>query len=154
MTITGTLLGSPAYMAPEYIAGKPIDARVDIYAFGAMLYQLLTGELPFKGPTPAALLLSITGGVYRAPNELNQAIHLAILAAARNPTHQQKKLSDAGIRAYRDWLDLPISDEEIGKAPFYAPPPDSPEIRYLHERRKALGGYLDRASDPPSGTYG
>jgi serine/threonine-protein kinase len=75
MTITGTLLGSPAYMAPEYIAGKPIDARVDIYAFGAMLYQLLTGELPFKGPTPAALLLSITGGSYRAPNELNQAIH-------------------------------------------------------------------------------
>ncbi len=75
MTITGTLMGSPAYMAPEYIAGQPIDARVDIYAFGAMLYQILTGVLPFQGPTPAALLLSITGGDYRAPNEVNQAIH-------------------------------------------------------------------------------
>jgi pyruvate dehydrogenase E1 component len=46
------------------------------------------------------------------------------------------------LRAFRDRFDIPISDEEIGKAPFYRPPDDSPEIRYLREQRRALGGYL------------
>ncbi len=59
-------------------------------------------------------------------------------AAARNPTHQQKKLSDAGIRAYRDWLDLPIPDEEIDALP-YVQLPDS-AAKYLDERRAELGG--------------
>ncbi len=59
-------------------------------------------------------------------------------AAARNPTHQQKKLSDAGIRAYRDWLDLPISDEEIDELPYVQLPDDA--AKYLDERRTELGG--------------
>mgnify|MGYP001315339937 CR=1 FL=1 len=75
MTVTGTLLGSPAYMAPEYIEGNAVDEKVDVFAFGAMLFQLLTGELPFQGPTPATLLLNITNGNYKAPNEINPAIH-------------------------------------------------------------------------------
>jgi pyruvate dehydrogenase E1 component len=57
-------------------------------------------------------------------------------------THQQKKMGDKAVRAFRDRFQIPISDEEIGKAPFYKPAEDSPEIKYLHERRKSLGGYL------------
>ena len=60
----------------------------------------------------------------------------------QNVTHQIHDMAEEALRAFRDRFDIPISDEEIGKAPFYAPPPDSPEIRYLHERREALGGYL------------
>ncbi len=60
----------------------------------------------------------------------------------QNVTHQVHDMAEEALRAFRDRFDIPISDEEIGKAPFYAPPPDSPEIRYLHERREALGGYL------------
>ncbi|RMH55503.1 MAG: pyruvate dehydrogenase (acetyl-transferring), homodimeric type [Candidatus Hydrogenedentota bacterium] len=60
----------------------------------------------------------------------------------RNVTHQQKKLNEDELRAFRTRFGIPISDEEVAKAPFYKPPEDSEEMRYLHERRKALGGYL------------
>lgn len=59
-----------------------------------------------------------------------------------NITHQQKKMSPDDLRHFRDRFQIPISDEDIEKAPFYKPKPDSPEIRYLQERRKELGGYL------------
>jgi pyruvate dehydrogenase E1 component len=58
--------------------------------------------------------------------------------------HQQKKLDHKDLQAFRDRFDLPISDEEIDDVPFRKPPEDSPEIRYLQERRAALGGYLPR----------
>ena len=53
MTVTGQLLGSPAYMAPELIEGKPLDFRTDVFSVGIMLYLLATGELPFRGQEPA-----------------------------------------------------------------------------------------------------
>jgi pyruvate dehydrogenase E1 component len=59
-----------------------------------------------------------------------------------NMTHQQKKMGDRALRVFRDRYRIPIPDERIAEAPFHKPPDDSPEIRYLHERRQALGGYL------------
>lgn len=61
---------------------------------------------------------------------------------AANSAHQMKKLDDEQIRTFRDRFQIPISDEEVGSIPFYKPPDDSEEIRYIHERRKALGGYV------------
>ncbi|MFP5288152.1 MAG: transketolase-like TK C-terminal-containing protein, partial [Thermoanaerobaculia bacterium] len=58
----------------------------------------------------------------------------------RNVTHQQKKLNEDELRFFRDRFDIPISDEEIGEAPFYHPGENSPEVQYLKERRQALGG--------------
>ena len=64
-------------------------------------------------------------------------------AESRNTAHQTKKLEDAVIRAMRDKLSVPFSDDDLkGEIPFFKPAPDSPEMVYLHERRKALGGYL------------
>jgi hypothetical protein len=56
LTMTGTHLGTPGYMAPEQLRGRPTDARVDIFAFGVMAYELATGSHPFGGSDPAALL--------------------------------------------------------------------------------------------------
>jgi pyruvate dehydrogenase E1 component len=58
----------------------------------------------------------------------------------KNVTHQQKKLNDDEVTAFRTRFGIPISDEEVAKAPFYRPPEDSVEIKYMLERRKALGG--------------
>ena len=58
----------------------------------------------------------------------------------KNITHQQKKLNEDEMRAFRDRFDIPISDDEIGKFPFHRPDEDSAEYKYLMERRKALGG--------------
>ena len=60
----------------------------------------------------------------------------------QNITHQQKKMGEQALKAFRDRFNIPISDDKIAEAPFYKPPEDSPEIAYLMERRKALGGYL------------
>ncbi|MDD3763531.1 MAG: pyruvate dehydrogenase (acetyl-transferring), homodimeric type [Nevskiales bacterium] len=60
----------------------------------------------------------------------------------QNITHQQKKMGEDALKAFRDRFEIPISDEEIADTPFYRPPEDSPEIQYLKDRRKALGGPL------------
>ncbi len=62
----------------------------------------------------------------------------------RNITHQQKKLNEKELREFRDRFKIPVSDEEVAETPFYKPAPDSPEIKYLMERRKALGGFLPK----------
>jgi pyruvate dehydrogenase E1 component len=60
----------------------------------------------------------------------------------RMTTHQQKKLDLEALRAFRDRFALPLNDDEVEQVRFYRPPPASPEMQYLHARRKALGGYL------------
>ena len=69
----------------------------------------------------------------------------------QNITHQQKKMNEDALRAFRDRFRIPLSDEEVVKAPFYHPGEDSPEICYLRERREALGGFLPtRRDEAPS----
>ena len=60
----------------------------------------------------------------------------------KNTVHQTKKLSDEDIRYIRDRFNIPVPDSELDKLPYYKPAADTPEMKYLHERRKALGGYL------------
>jgi pyruvate dehydrogenase E1 component len=64
--------------------------------------------------------------------------------AGKNITHQQKKLKKDELRAFRDLLELPISDTDLDDPPYYRPPEDSPELEYLRERRAALGGSIPR----------
>jgi pyruvate dehydrogenase E1 component len=61
---------------------------------------------------------------------------------AKNPTHQLKKLDAATIREFRDRFNIPVPDDKVDELPFYRPSDDAPEMQYMHERRRALGGYL------------
>lgn len=60
----------------------------------------------------------------------------------RNITHQLKKINEQELRHFRDRFDIPVKTEELHDVPFYRPPDDSAEIRYIKERRNALGGYV------------
>ncbi len=60
----------------------------------------------------------------------------------RMSTHQQKKMDDASIKAFRDRFKIPLPDDQLASVPYYRPPEDSPEMQYMLERRKALGGPL------------
>ncbi|MHB8929119.1 MAG: pyruvate dehydrogenase (acetyl-transferring), homodimeric type [Melioribacteraceae bacterium] len=62
----------------------------------------------------------------------------------KNITHSQKKLNEDELKEFRSRFSIPISDDEIANAPFFRPSDDSPEIRYLQERRKTLGGYVPK----------
>jgi pyruvate dehydrogenase E1 component len=68
----------------------------------------------------------------------------------RNITHQQKKLNEQEIAHFRSRFEIPIPDEAARNAAFYRPPNDSPEMAYLHERRRQLGGYLPVRPRPAS----
>lgn len=67
----------------------------------------------------------------------------------QNISHQQKKLNEKSIIQFRDRFNVPIPDDQIAELPYYYPGDDSPEIKYLHERREALGGYLPRRDVKP-----
>jgi serine/threonine-protein kinase len=69
ITRTGVTLGTPAYMAPEQLLGEPADARTDLYALGVMLYELLSGSLPYPASTLGELLRAVSAG---APTPLRQ----------------------------------------------------------------------------------
>ncbi|MBV1915221.1 MAG: pyruvate dehydrogenase (acetyl-transferring), homodimeric type [Pseudomonadales bacterium] len=63
-------------------------------------------------------------------------------AEAQNNTHSVKKLDIESLKDFRDRFAIPLNDEELEKVPFYRPPADSPEMRYMQQRREELGGYL------------
>src|SRR5688572_6912748 len=64
----------------------------------------------------------------------------------QNITHQAKKMGEDALKHFRDRFNLPITDERLAEVPFYHPGDDSPEVEYLRERRRALGGSLPARS--------
>ncbi|MBM5572732.1 protein kinase [Deefgea chitinilytica] len=74
LTRTGTILGSPRYMSPEQLAGSKLDGRADIYSAGVVLYQALTGRLPFDGETTMNIVFHILHSQPVDPRELDSAV--------------------------------------------------------------------------------
>jgi serine/threonine-protein kinase len=90
LTATGAILGTPHYMAPEQVRGKPVDARTDIYALGALTYHLVCGRPPFAGDNPIAIGFAHISEPVVPPRQLRKevspALEAAILAAlAKTP---------------------------------------------------------------------
>ncbi len=66
-TKTGTVLGTPSYMSPEQFSGEKADGRADLFSLGVMMFQLLTGKLPFEGDSMAGLMFAITSNSHPDP---------------------------------------------------------------------------------------
>jgi serine/threonine protein kinase len=76
--LTGSMVGTPAYMAPEQVAGKPVDYRTDVYSLGLMLYEMFTGTPAFQADTPVAVALKQLRETPPAPHEVEPAIPVPI----------------------------------------------------------------------------
>jgi serine/threonine-protein kinase len=98
LTMTGSIMGSPAHMSPELIEGQPVDQRADIFAFGTVLYFALTGSLPFDGRNPAVVLNAILAGRYTDPQRLNPRISRALASVVHRcmATNPDDRFSTAG----------------------------------------------------------
>jgi pyruvate dehydrogenase E1 component len=97
------------------------------------VYTAYKAAVEYKGPT---VILAKTVKGYG----------LGEAGEGKNISHVQKKLNEDEMREFRNRFDIPISDKDLAEAPFYKPDKNGPEMEYLHERRKALGGYMPERS--------
>ncbi len=93
MTATGMILGTPEYMAPEQIQGRPIDARTDIYALGAVIYHALVGQPPFGGDSAIAIGFKHCNETLVPPRHIKHDVpeawsQLVMRAMAKDPAHR------------------------------------------------------------------
>ncbi|MFE0641178.1 protein kinase [Streptomyces sp. NPDC058877] len=93
MTQTGMVVGTPQYLSPEQALGRPVDARSDLYSVGIMLFQLLTGRLPFDADSPLAIAYAHVQEEPVAPSSVNRAVTpamdaLVARALRKNPNER------------------------------------------------------------------
>src|SRR6185295_14240807 len=127
MTVTGSLVGSPAHMAPEIIEGLEAGAEADVFSLGTMLYLLAVGQLPFTAPNTTATLKRILDCEYDDPRQVNPAVsdELAEIVSrclTRAPSGRYPnaaKLRDA-LAAYLEGVGLSRPHEELQR--FFAGP--------------------------------
>jgi hypothetical protein len=74
MTATGALVGSPAYMSPEQSRGNDVTAASDLWSLGAMLYEMVTGIVPFAGKDPYTMIAAILRGTFRRPSQVTATV--------------------------------------------------------------------------------
>jgi serine/threonine-protein kinase len=101
-TFAGNVLGSPRYISPEQIVGRPVDARSDIFALGAVLYEMLTGVAPFAAATIDEILYQVINEKPEAPSKRNPSLPAGFdpiveRAMAKHPDDRYQQVQDLGL---------------------------------------------------------
>ena len=99
VTLPGVLLGTPAYAAPEQVSGAPADARTDLYALGIVLYEMVTGQVPFEADNPLTLLAKHAYESLPSPRGINPALPppveaVLLRALAKDPADRYQSAAE------------------------------------------------------------
>jgi len=126
-TEPGKIFGTPAYMSPEQARGKEVDSRGDIWSFGCVLYEMLTGEVPFKGETPSDTLANILDKdpdwqvlPHTTPPNIQVLLRRCL---EKDPRSRLQHIGDAVIEI-RETLSLPATAPPV-TTPFISPMPET-----------------------------
>ena len=122
-TRTGTVLGTPNYMSPEQCMGKKVDGRADLFSLGVVLYQLVCGELPFKGDSMATLMYSIVNDsaidIKKVKPDINPALRKVIHnAMGKRPEkrYQSGKKLAAHLKVCMERMGAESTENNAGNA--------------------------------------
>jgi tRNA A-37 threonylcarbamoyl transferase component Bud32 len=127
MTVTGQLLGSPAYMAPEHVEGRPLDFRTDVFAVGILTYQLATGQLPFRGKNPHEVLKRIAECRFQPAESVNALVGKRLngvidKALQREPDARYSHVGEMRRDLIEDLADAGIADARAELGRYFADP--------------------------------
>ncbi len=146
MTVTGQLLGSPAYMAPEHVVGGMLDFRTDVFALGIVLYQLVTGDLPFHGKNPHEILKRIADCEYPDPARKNPRVgkelgHIIRTALQKSPEDRYADISlmQQDLETYLEGSGLQNGREELER--FF----DAPAAYQMALEKRLIDHLTERA---------
>ncbi len=139
LTRAGSIMGTPAYMAPEQIEGKQINEKTDIYAFGIVLYEMLSNTVPFTAPTPAAVLIK---HLKEAPVPLRklrreipaQLERIVTQALEKKPERRPANMADVAAALRKAELEFPASSV---KPPTVTQPLGSGEAEWARRQTTA-----------------
>jgi serine/threonine protein kinase/Tfp pilus assembly protein PilF len=138
ITGSGVMIGTPEYMSPEQVDGKEADQRADIYSLGVILYEMVTGKVPFEGDTPFSVGVKHKSEIPRPPKEINDQIpeNLNGVILACMEKEKEKRYQSVGeLRSDLESLEkgFPTTDRVIPKKP-----QTSEEITVTFKKRWAV----------------
>jgi eukaryotic-like serine/threonine-protein kinase len=130
MTQTGSIMGTAQYLSPEQAQGLPVDARADLYSVGVILYELLTGSVPFDGDSPVTIALKQVNEAPVPPTAINPGIPPALEAVVLHALQKDPDARFADAEAFIAELERVRAD--LGAAPMLV----EEEVEYDDEPRR------------------